>query len=234
MELTEREIRHYPHGNDDSSLTLLLQWQNPAAEYSYPPVPAATGFFDRAKLQEMGFDLSVPPESKQAERFYRGQRSREVFVALEYDGAAWQQWLKDREASIVTEVRYGPQISPDDRMRIVRETESRLVAVDVGLDPARLREKFSDRKKVMILPGRARAVLDAGPKLLRGAIAAISIDNINVAQTFRPQLENQNFSTNWRTEANGKLVIDPPAFAATIRVGSHYEPWVAAVRTLRK
>ena len=235
IELTEREIRYYPHGSDDSSLTLMLLWQNPAAEYGYPSIASVEpGFFDRAKLEEIGFDLSVPPEAKQADRFYRGQRSRGVYAALEYDGAAWQAWLKQREAGVANEVRYGSQIKFEDRLRLLRETESRLVAVDVGLDPAALRRKFPDRKKVMILPGLAHAVLVPVTHVLRGAITSIPVDNINVPDTFRPQLGQQTYFSGWRTEANGTVIIDPPAFAVAIRVGSYYEPWVEAIRTLRK
>ena len=232
MELTERELRYYPSGSDDSSITLLLQWQNPAPEYRYAQVPVTEErFFDRAKLEEIGFDLSVAPNAKEADRFYRHQRSREVYVALEYDGAAWQEWLKQREAAIATQSQYAPQISPEDRMRIERETTSRLVAVGVARDPASLREKFPDRKKVMILPARARAVLDSGvTPQLRGAITSIAIESINVAHAFRPEL-GQGYSV-WRTAADGTVIIDPPNFAATIRVGSRCEPWVDGVRKL--
>ena len=232
VELTERELQYYPHGNDDSSMTLQLRWQNPAAEYRYPLATADAPFFSRAKLEELGFDLSVAPEALQAQRFYRGQRSREVYVALEYEGTGWQEWLKQREA-VATEVRSGSQISLEDRLRLVRETESRLVAVDVGLDAARLREKFPNRKRVLILPGRARAVLDSVARVLRGAITFISVDQINVPHAFRPQLAQQSYIGRWRTEASGRVIIDPPAFAATIRTGSMYEPWVEAIRKLR-
>jgi hypothetical protein len=234
IELTERELRYYPHGNDDSSITLMLQWQNPVLEYRYPIRPGETGFFDRAKLEEVGFDLSVAPDAKQADRFYRAQRSREVYVALEYDGAAWQEWLKRREAFIATETQYAPQIDAEERMRIERESSSRLVAVDVSLDPARLREKFPDRTRVLILSGRARGVLDTGTtRVLRGAITTLSTETINVPHAFRPQLERQTFYSGWRTSPEGGVIIEPPAFAATIRVGSRYEPWVTSIRRLR-
>jgi len=235
MELTEREIRYYPHGNDDSSLTLMLQLQNPATEYPYSPVPRGDiGFFDRAKMEEIGFDLSVAPDAKEAERFYRGQRSREVYVALEYDGLAWQAWLKRRESAVNTYDQFPSATKLEDRMRVERETSSRLVAVDVGLNAARLRQKFPDRKMVLILPARARVALDSFPPALRGVITSVSIENINVPNTFRPQLAQGSYYNGWRTEANGTVIIDPPSFAATIRVGSHYEPWVVAVRRLPK
>jgi len=235
MELTERELRYYPQGKDDSSLTMMLLWQNPVAEYRYQPVPTSEAdFFDGAKLKEIGFDLRVAPDAKQAERFYSGQRSREVFVALEYDGPAWQEWLKWRAAVLSTEVPFPQQKPFDVRLRIERETTSRLVAVDVALDPARLREKFPDRKKVMILSGRARVVRDGTPPALRGAITSISTDGINVPNAFRPQMEQMNNYAGGYHQANdGTVIIDPPGFAATIRVGSKYEPWVAEVRKLR-
>lgn len=239
LELTERELRYMPHGSDDSSLTLTLQWQNPAPEYSYQPTAAARpDFLDLAKLEALGFDVSVPADSTQADRFYRGQRSREVFVALELDGPAWREWLTAREAVIGDESQYAPEISKADRLRIERDTASRLVAVDVDRDPARLRQKFADRTKVLILPTRARAVLDDGrsrsaPRRLRGSITSLAIENISVPHAFRSQLVARAYYLGWQMAGDGTVTTAPPAFAATIRAGVYHEPWVTAVRRLQ-
>ena len=95
LELTARELRYNGSGREDSSVTLMLIFENPAAQYQTgpPPNPQSTGWFNLQKLAELGFDTSVPPESTDASRYYANSRSREVFVALEYDGPAWQQWL---------------------------------------------------------------------------------------------------------------------------------------------
>ncbi len=82
---------------EDSMVTFTLTFQNPGPD----------GWFDRNKMAELGFDTSVPAESKDASRYYMNARSREVFVALEYDGPAWQRWLVERESQVQREAQYG-------------------------------------------------------------------------------------------------------------------------------
>jgi hypothetical protein len=76
--LTQRELRYSnSYAADDSGVTLYLQWTYPS---NFP-------WLDQSKLQQLGFACSVNPNSPDAGRYYQRQRSRKVFVALEYDGA---------------------------------------------------------------------------------------------------------------------------------------------------
>jgi Domain of unknown function (DUF4824) len=242
MGLTARELNYYGSRSDDSSVVLLLRWQNTAPEYP-PGLPRdAPGWFDQKKLEELGFDLSVPASSPRAQRFYSNLRSREVFVALEFEGPAWEQWLKDREPQLQLEAQYATQIPAPDRLEIERQTGSRLVAIDVARDGAELRRKYPDRKRVMILQGVVRAMLQpegrasAGaplrPAYLRGAITRLAIESINVPEPLSRRLDGLSSYTPYTFD--GKQVkIQQPTFAATLRVGSKYEPWVVNVNVLR-
>ena len=80
----------------------------------------------KTKLQELGFDCSVAPSDPKAESFYARQIPRTGFVALEYDGAAWQSWLESYRQGTLT--RPGPAGDLD----IVRRTSSRLVVIDAA------------------------------------------------------------------------------------------------------
>jgi hypothetical protein len=242
MELNARELQYTGSRTDDSSVILMLRWQNTAPEYLTGPPMDDPGWFDQKKLEELDFDLSVPADSKKADRLYQNLRSREAFVALEFEGPAWEQWLKDRDSQIQRESQYAPQVTAPDRLEIERQTSSRLVSIDVARDPAELRRKYPDRKRVMILPALVRAKLEPArrassaaplrPAYLRGAITRIAIESINVPEPISRQFDGQSYYSPYTYD--GKQVkIQPPTYAVTLRVGSKYEPWVVDVKPLR-
>jgi uncharacterized protein DUF4824 len=250
LELTARELKYYSSSREDSGVSLLIEWQNPAAQFSFygaTKMPAAP-WFDVDKLKETGFDVRVPPASKDASRYYMRQRSRQVFVALEFDGPAWREWLNWRKAAIAAEpvpnipVPVGSNPTKEDRFRIEEETTSRLVAMDVGLDPSALRAKHPDRQRVMILRGRATVILDDGVKVpapgaprekavpfLRGAITSIDPSLINVPQPLSRKFEPRMSYSPWTYSGDQFKVVEPP-FSVTLRIGSQYEPWVVDVK----
>jgi hypothetical protein len=241
VELTARELVYYGGRSEDSGVMLMLRWQNPAPEYEILGIEWP-GWFDRKKLEELGFDLHVPADAKDASRHYQKQRSREGFVALVFDGPAWQRWLKMREPRLHLESRYNQEMSVDQRLEVERQTESRLVAVDAGLDPLGLRRKYADRNRVLILPGLARAIRedtrrpsadDPGhPAGVRGAITRVSIEAINVPQPLSRLFNDQFSYTPWTYDGR-ELKILPPTFAIALRVGSLYEPWVTNAKRLQ-
>ena len=227
IDLSARELQYLGSRSDDSSVVLTLRWENTAPEYLTVDPTAPPGWFDQKKLEELGFDLSVPATSPQAQRFYSKLRSREVFVALEFEGPAWEQWLKDRDSQFQRESQYAPQVSVTDRAEIERQTASRLVAIDVARDPAELRRKYPDRQRVMILQALVRAMVEPWrrksatapllPPYLRGAITRIAIESINVPAPWSRQFDVLPSYVPYTYE--GKQVkIQPPTFQATVRV----------------
>ena len=70
MQLTARELQYYGSRSDESSVILMLRWQNTAPEYPPGTGLEDPGWFDQKKLEELGFDLSVPASSPKAARFY--------------------------------------------------------------------------------------------------------------------------------------------------------------------
>ena len=241
MQLTARELQYYGGRSDESSVVLMLRWTNTAPEYP-PGLPGETlVWFDQKKLEEIGFDLSVPASSPKAARFYENLRSRQVFVALELDGPAWEAWLKDREPRLETQTSYSPQVTLPDRLEIERQTTPRLVTVDVARNPVELRRKYPDRNRVMILQALVRAKLEPEqrasltapfrPAYLRGVITRLAIESINVPQPLSRRLEGQSY-TPWTYDGN-RVKIQQPPYSVTLRIGSKYEPWVVDVNQLR-
>jgi len=241
MELTARELQYYGTRSENSSVVLMLRWTNTAPEYPTGPSADEVGWFDSKKLQELGFDLTVPADSPKASRFYENLRSRQAFVALELEGPAWDAWLKGREPRLQTEMSYGPQVSLPERIQIERETTPRLVAIDANRDPAALRHKYPDRNRVMILPALVRVMLKMGipasregparPAYLRGAITRLAIESINVPEPLSRRLDGQSY-TPWTFDGK-QTKVNPPPYSVILRVGSKYEPWVVDLKLLR-
>jgi uncharacterized protein DUF4824 len=227
MELTARELRNSGSRNEDSSIVLTLLWENTAPEYQSLPREDPV-WFDQDKLREAGFDVTVPASSPQAARFYRNTRSREVFVALEFDGPSWERLLL--------------RFAPERGLAVERNTFSRLVAVDAGANPAVLRTKYPDRSRVMILRALARVMLDpptsaygaapARSARLRGAIMRLTTDSINVPVPLSRQFRRLP-PYNPVIYSEKELSAQPPPYRATLQVGSKYEPWIVAVKPLR-
>ena len=240
LELTSRELAAYGGGREDSSVMLALRWQNTAPMYDvtgFEPLP----WFDEHKLAELGFE-TVLASGTDAGRFYRSQQSRHIYVALELDGPAWQHWLAAREQLWRQDPTGTAPLTPEQRLEVDRETESRLVAIDAAIDPAALRRRHPDREHVMILPALARVMRDeartataaspARPARLRGAIIRIAIEQINVPEPLSRQFVGQSSTMSWSIQS-GDLKIPPVAFVVTLAVGSKHEPWIAGVRWMR-
>ena len=242
MELTARELQYFGSRSDDSSVVLMLRWTNTAPEYPVGLPADGPGWFDQKKLEELGFDLSIPAGSPKASRFYENLRLREAFVALEFDGPAWASWLTDREPRLQTETSYGPQVSFEERVAIERQTTPRLVSIDVARDPAALRRKYPDRKRVMILPVLVRAKLEPErrasataplrPAYLRGAITRLAIESVIVPEPLSRRFDGQPSYSPWTYDGK-QIKIEQPPYSVILRVGSKYEPWVVDVRPLR-
>src|SRR5439155_25233349 len=97
MVLTERELTNYADP-DDSGVSLTLRWVDSGApRYSTAVQPdeiESRNWLNRARLAELGFDCHVDPSDRDAYTFYNRQRTRSAYVALEYDGPAWQSWIE--------------------------------------------------------------------------------------------------------------------------------------------
>ena len=78
--LTERECRLPARQTENTALTLALVFEPPRQRGTSLRAP---GWFDRAKLEAIGFDCSRPVTAEHAE-YYRTRPPRAAFAALEY------------------------------------------------------------------------------------------------------------------------------------------------------
>jgi hypothetical protein len=75
-------------------------------------------------------------------------------------------------------------------------------------------------------------VAPARAAFLRGAVARLAIETINVPEPLSRRLREQSSYVPWTYDGN-QVKIQRPTFTATLRVGSKHEPWVVDVRPLR-
>lgn len=237
VELTERELRlpwRPPDDDEDSGLSLMLQWQGPD---QYSPAPASPGL-DRDKLRALGFDVHVPPASAEAADFYDSVPEREAFAVLEMEGDAWRRILADKERELVRcRSRLGCPSGTtlgelETRFETLRHSESRLVAIDVGRDPAALRQRHSDRGRVLILPAVVRLNFTPAhedePAALDGYLR-LRIDHVHVPLPLRPPFDAVYRDERRKSFRSGEDLMERehgPRYRAVLALGERHEPWL--------
>ena len=226
--LTERELPLAPWSDESTGVFLRLEWQR-----SLPGSGPEWPWFDRAKLESLGFDLSR--WEREARERYGRIVPRRAYVVLEYDGPAWARWLEAR----VT----GPKETPPDSSRI---SASRLVPIDVGRDPGELRRLYPEPLRHLIAP----AIVGAGPTedapggkvVLGGHIQFILVSEIHVPKHLGASLAALRAEDAAAADAAGlgrrggpvpQRRHTPPRYEILLRYGARHEPWVAEVRRLR-
>ncbi|QEY64381.1 DUF4824 family protein [Metapseudomonas lalkuanensis] len=219
--LSEREL-HRDHDwtlRENSGLALRLDWRLPSDPNSddlYQRLP-----LDDAKLQQLGFTAG----DREGLRF--DNRNREVLVVLELDGPARKAEL-ERARQRLTEAEGELRAKPADKRRQDAERaardyleqeekrDSRLFAVDVGLDREALRVRHADRSRYAIVRGSVNAWVRDGQ--LTGQIGSLRISEINVPHAWREAL-GEELARDRHSES-------PPRFRLWMSIGQRLEPWI--------
>lgn len=217
LELTERELRLAPRETENTAMALQLAWIDPAANSQEP------GWFDAAKLAEVGFDCRSPRTADNAEH-YRTMPPRSAYAVFEYDGEAWQRYLAALPASADREVA---------------ARRSRLVLVDVGLDARVLRARHSDLRHTIIVPavtGLAFVQSGTRPPFLRGRVNTVYPMELNVPRDLRMTLDRFSaqrlvfVDTPARPGLRDGSLATEPRYGVSVRWGRSLEPWIESVQ----
>jgi hypothetical protein len=230
LTLTDREL-WYTTSSEDSGIDLTLRWTDPTDLFAYDDDRAAIRslrWLDVEKLRELGFDVDVdaPPKFEWTDP---RQLPRPAFVALEYDGAAWQAWAERRREQ--WEKQPASPVRADVEKELAGST--RLISIDASPDASMLRARHPDRSRVLILPcvievywmpATLMKVAAPGSKPhLAGRLRRDEMpSNIHVPLPFSAELRG-------RVPSYGLGALPTPSYRVRLRYGRFLEPWVVSI-----
>lgn len=243
ISLSERELQlPYTIDKENSGLALRLTWRILDKDDQYRSTTSwnSPAWFNTDKLEELGFKIQDRINSSGDSAFDRKILPKEVFVVLENDGEPYREAVKRAESALAREEGL-LKTHPDDkelranheraeqRLQRERTAESRLFAIDVGLDPEELRKKYSDRTRFILASGKVQPRYDWDKKKeVSGYISELSIASIHVPRKHRRILDS--------IVAQGRsrgMTFEPPRYQVELAYGSRLEPWVVSVGTIK-
>jgi len=241
--LTERELPLAYTIEENSGVGVRVDWRqyrkwNPYSEDAGP------AWFDQKKLETVGYESSRPVDDPSARLDYEKALPRKAFVVLEYEGEAWRTWIAEADrdrARIATQIGRQEATLKDleeaeQDLDHLRRMNSRLIAVDVGLDPAALRAQYPDRAKYIIAPAEVRLILVREqtdkrgvkrPAYLGGVISSILVDRIAVPTELRSALDP------FRQDSTLSPGPHEPRYRVTVKYGRRHEPWIEAIQPIQ-
>jgi uncharacterized protein DUF4824 len=244
LKLTQRELSQpYRFGFDkeNGGLVLDLRWRVLAVDRGkayYADRYGTPAWLDRAKLASLGFQVAQPPRARGGDGYYDRVLPREALVVLELDGLARETALEQARAWARKEAaraaagngnKEALNAAKNAAEFLQREetVNSRLFAVDAGLDAAALRAQYPDRTRYAIVHGSVRAQHHPARGAAgewTGYIEGIDNGQINVPLEFRKAIGSVPQTSDWEPPAQ----VGSP-FQATVAFGKRFEPWVTAV-----
>jgi hypothetical protein len=231
--LSERELLRDHEGprRENSGLALRMDWRSPR------PVDANNRYERQPLQQEQLLALGFAPLDEQHPGYYQRYDKRQVLVVLEFDGPAYQAELQRAVAELQQANERLSKLPQDKELQAAeksareyleneRQRDSRLFAVDVGLDAVSLRQRYADRSRYALVPGTVSVWCDCSGNVRRltGQINQLHGSSINVPHSWRSALAKHLPAAYSRDER--------PSFQAQVNFGQRLEPWIETVTGL--
>jgi len=242
--LTEREVQlPYRVHVEDSGLALHLAWRaiGEEKEETYYVDWRTPEWFNSEKLKDVGFDVEDLTRPETTSERYKVPVAREVLIVLEYDGEPYKEAVRRAERALEKAKKsfeldreneeLGKKLEgAEKRLEGEEVWESRLFAIDAGLDAARLREKYPDRERFIITPGVVEPTryYSDDEKELQGYISWLSVGNINVSLTLRRELAAFLDIDKSRDSESRQ-----PRYTIELAYGKRLEPWIRSVSQIK-
>jgi len=234
LKLSQRELQppYWEFNRENSGMSLHLNWRvsdgGKGREYSYSG--GAPDWLDQAKMESLGFDVSPAQGVKDKDRWTNRQPGKEVLLVLELDGPAYQQVLqRTRQDAAEKSSKLATQPDSEELQRkdkqlqeeVKREEQenSRLFAIDAGLDQAELRAKYPDRSRYALVHAQVRPHSTGEHGMTAGHIDRISIDGITVPYQLRSVFELGTHGQPHPVQI----------FEASVAFGQRLEPWLLGI-----
>jgi hypothetical protein len=202
IQLTERELPREAGDKENSGVSLRFQWQRFGS-----PLSDQYDWLDRAKLQELGFDVQAALRDPK-----HPPLERPAFLVLEYNGPAWEQWLKAIE-------KEPNAVRPD-----IPTISSRLFIIDAARRPEPLLEKYKDQQHYLIVRGVVRVGVvnwdpvtrKPGPYRLQAGVSRLLPESVHVPPPLLAALASLDTGAP----------IAEPRYTVTLSYGHRFEPWI--------
>lgn len=248
--LTERELQPpYRISDENSGLFLTIIWRSRGEKNElYRSINQhAPVWLDAEKLKSLGFDIDTYRE-KTDEKRYGYTTTKECFIVLEFNGERYNRELEEARKELTaqeTVLRSDPDNASaqriykraQERAEAIEKYETRLYAVDAGIDPQALKEKYSDSSTYIITKAGIRLSNDFKSKEIYGVISGLSIPRVHVPTRFRPLIDSiipytKRAGTSFRR--HDTTSPHPPRFQVTIAYGKRHEPWISSIEPYKE
>jgi len=248
--LTERELL-LPYSSysrqENSGLALGLRWnviRTDMFDKNYRRYALSSYgnpiWLTEQKQRELGVDVDNIKKNKEYENYqYKKINSEEIIVVLEYDGESFKKAIKDAENDFKKEQQ---KISKNTDNKVLKKqvktyeqslaelknSESRLIAIDAGLDLQTLRAKYKDRSKYLMLRAELSPYWE-NTKLL-ASINQIFISSVHVPLPYSKKI---NEIVRFGQKNNQYIArAKKPRYQIELKVGKRLEPWIDRVKQL--
>ncbi|WP_051305939.1 DUF4824 family protein [Desulfogranum mediterraneum] len=242
--LSERELQlPYRLHKEDSGLALRLVWRSLDRDPDEPADQSgwqSPAWFTAKKLEALGFKGADLLRQSDDDHHFQEPLPREVFLVLELDGPAFQENLRRAENKRAREQRLLSVDRADKtlqanydraskRLKSEGLSRSRLFVIDAGLDRIKLRARYPDRGRFILVKGLVRAGYRGKreKRELFGIISALSTPRIQVTRKQRAALDSL-----LAREPNGREELQPPRYTVRLAYGNRLEPWIVEVQLI--
>ena len=241
--LTERELQlPYRVHEENSGLMLKLAWRalgKDEHEGNYPDWKTPV-WLNADKLEELGFDIKRHLVSNDKINYYKEPYPKEVFIVLEKDGEPYRKAVERAEIIIEKERSIFNSNPGDKRLhenferaekRLNREiiSQTRLFAIDAGLDPIELRKKHKNRTRFIITKGLVKIGYSYNKK--KNEVSGF-ISRLSVASIYVPLEHRQILDSIISQKKSKKIEFGPPRYEIALAYGRRFEPWVVSVKPM--
>ena len=247
IELTERELQlPYWTNDENSGLSLQLEWRTVDMDEDdlYFSSRGAPAWFNAEKLKELGFEIESTNNVVYSSKYYKEPIPKKAFVVLEYDGILYKEALKRVEKNFEKEkniLKTDIESNSNDfewaekQLREERESDTRLFAIDVGLNVNTLKEKYNDCRRFIVVPGIVKMKCNYNNKEAPvGYISRLCVEKIHVPLKFRKTFDlimSKKKQKKYKFNISQGNISNLPRYKVKLAYGKRFEPWIQSVQT---
>ena len=250
LKLTERELA-LPYrsrsNTENSGLALRLKWNVLSSNafdgdyrrYNQESHRIPT-WLTQDKMKALGIDVERIKADKENRNYgFVKLNTTEVIIVLEYDGDTYQSIVKAAEKDI-QHYRNAVTVNPYDidfkkrlervekSLKELKTSDSRLIAIDAGLNLQTLKQKYNDSSKYLMLRGEVYPYWRG--QTLMAKVKQIFNDKVHIPLPYSKKIKEitGNDVVSKRYSSKGL----EPRFEVELRVVKRLEVWVGGVGLL--